>query len=217
MLWRTLGEHPWLCRLRTKPRRAPRCRREVFRAVSVGQTFLAQPEDTVAIPLAQEALTFFAREDDQLQTLFLSRVVQPCTVLMGHDRLPSEPVGWMLNTSRWGVQVLLWHVKKSDGNRSTLEISNGDKCFGQWYVHDLDKWQRMPTEYSFKRVHGAGDLIPRRFVIEVDITAATSLLKHAASFGFQHFVKGDIINILMLLDISPEVRMPSAWWSCANC
>ena len=60
----------------------------------------------------------------------------------------------------------------------------------------------MPTEYSFKRVHGAGDLIPRRFVIEVDITAATSLLKHAASFGFQHLVKGGIINILMLLGIS---------------
>ena len=88
------------------------------------------------------------------------------------------------------------------GNRGTLEISNGDKCFERWCVHDLDKWQTMPTEYSFKRVHGAGDLIPRRFVIEVDITAATSLLKLAASFGFQHLVKGEIINILMLLGIS---------------
>ena len=38
--------------------------------------------------------------------------------------------------------------------------------------------QTMPTDYSFKRVHGARDLIPRRFVIEVDITAATSLPKH---------------------------------------
>ena len=99
---------------------------------------------------------------------------------------------------------------KSDGNRGTLEISNGDKCFEQRYVHDLDKWQTMPTEY-FKRVHGAGALIPRRFVIEVDITAATSLLKHTASFGFQHLVKGEI------LASAPEVRMPSAWWSCANC
>ena len=65
-----------------------------------------------------------------------------------------------------------------------------------------DKWHTMPTEYSFKRVHGAGDLIPRRFVIEVDITAATSQLKHAPSFGFQHLVKGEIINISMLLGIS---------------
>ena len=88
------------------------------------------------------------------------------------------------------------------GNRGTLEISNGDKCFERWCVHDLDKWHTMPTEYSFKRVHGAGDLIPRRFVIEVDITAATSLLKLAASFCFQHLVKGEIINILMLLGIS---------------
>ena len=69
-------------------------------------------------------------------------------------------------------------------------------------MHDLDKWQTMPTDYSFKRVHGAGDLIPRRFVVEVDITAATILLKHAASFGYQHLVKGGIINILMLLGIS---------------
>ena len=84
--------------------------------------------------------------------------------------------------------MLLGHVKKSDGNRGTLEISNCDKCFEQWYVHDLDKWQTMPTEYSFKRVHGAGDLIPRRFVIEVDITAATSLLRRGASLGFQHLV-----------------------------
>ena len=36
----------------------------------------------------------------------------------------------------------------------------------------------------------------------MDITAATSLLKHAASSGFQHLVKGEIINILMLLGIS---------------
>ena len=81
------------------------------------------------------------------------------------------------------MQVLLGHVKKYDGNRGTLEISSGDKWFEQLCVHDLDKWQTMPTEYSFKRVHGAGDLIPRRFVIEVDITAATSLLKHAASLS----------------------------------
>ena len=38
-----------------------------------------KPEDTMAIPLAQGALTFFAREYDKLQTLFLSRVVQPGT------------------------------------------------------------------------------------------------------------------------------------------
>ena len=168
--------------------------------MSVGQTFQAHPEDTLAIPLTQGALTFFARKYDKLQTLFLSRVVQPSTVRIGHDWQPSEPVEWVLNTSRWGVQVLLGHVKKSDG---TLEISNGDKCFEHWCVHDLDKWQTMPTEYSFKRVYGAGDLIPRRFVIEVDITAATSLLEHAASLGFQHFVKGEIINTLMLLGISP--------------
>ena len=112
-----------------------------------------KPEDTMAIPLAQGALTFFAREYDKLQTLFLSRVVQPGTVLIGHDWLPGEPVGWVLNTSRWGVLVLLGHVQKSDGNRGTLEISIGDKCFEQryvhdsigdkcfeqWYVHDLDK------------------------------------------------------------------------------
>ena len=64
--------------------------------------------------------------------------------------------------------------------------------------------QTMPTEYSFKRVRGAGDLIPRRFGIDVYITAATSLLKHAASFGFQYLVKGEIITILMLLGISPR-------------
>ena len=158
----------------------------------------------MAIPLAQGALTFFAREYDKLQTPFLSCVVQPGTVLIGHHWLPGEPVGWVLNTSRWGVQVLLGHVKKSDVNRGTLEISDGDKCFELWCVHDLDKWQTMPTDYSFKRVHGAGDLSPRRFVIEVDITAATSLLKHAASFGFQHLVMCEIINILMLLGISPR-------------
>ena len=98
----------------------------------------------------------------------------------------------------------LGHVKKSDGNRGSLEISDNDKCFEQWYVHDLDKWQTMPTEYSFKRVHGAGDLIPWSLVIEVDITAATSLLKHAASLGFQHLVKGVIVNMLMLLGIQPQ-------------
>ena len=49
-----------------------------------------------------------------------------------------------------------------------------------------------------------------RLVIEVEI-AATSLLKRAASLGFQHLVKGEIINFLMLHGISPEVRMPSAW------
>ena len=27
LLWRTLGEHPWLCSLRTKPRRGARCQR----------------------------------------------------------------------------------------------------------------------------------------------------------------------------------------------
>ena len=95
-----------------------------------------KPEDTMAIPLAQGALTFFAREYDKLQTLFLSRVMQPGTVPIGHDWLPGEPVGWVLNTSRWSVQVLLQHVKKSDGNRGTSEISIGDKCCGQWHVHD---------------------------------------------------------------------------------
>ena len=158
-------------------------------------------EDTMAIPLGQGALSFFAGVYDKLQTL--SCVVQPGTVLIGHDWLPNELVGWVLNTSRRGVQVLRGHVKKSDGNRGTSEISDGEKCFEPWYVQDLDKWQ-TPTEYSFKRVHGAGDLIPRRIVIEVDITAATSLLKHAASLGFQHLVKGEIINILMLLGISPR-------------
>ena len=171
----------------------------------------------MVIPLAQGALTFFATEYNKLQTLFLSRVVQPGTVPIGHDWLPGEPVGWVLNTSRWCVQVLFRHVKKSDGNRGTLEVSNGDKRCEQWYVHDLDKWQTMPTVYSFKRVHVAGDLFPRRFVIEVDITAATSLLKHAASFGFQYLVKGEIINILMLLGISPRGADAVGWWSCASC
>ena len=118
-----------------------------------------KPENTMAIPLAEGALSFCAGEYDKLQTLFLSRVVQPSTVLIGHDWLPSAPVGWVRNTWRWGEQVLLGHVKKSNGNRGTLEISDGDKYFEQWYVHDLDKWQTMPTEYSFKKVHGAGDLI----------------------------------------------------------
>ena len=113
-------------------------------------------------------------------------------------------MGLVLNTLRCGVQVLLGHVEKSDGNRGTLEVSDGDKCLEQWYVHDLDKRQTMPTEYSLKKVHGAGDLIPRRFVIEVDITAATSLLKHAASLGFQHLVKFLSINILKLLGIRPR-------------
>ena len=108
-------------------------------------------------------------------------------------------------TPRTGdAQVLLGHVKKSDGNRGTLEISGGDKCFEQWYVRDLDKRLTMPTEYFFKNGHGAGDLIPRRFVVEVYIAAATSLLKHAASLGFQHLVTGEIINILTLLGISPR-------------
>ena len=53
-------------------------------------------------------------------------------------------------------------------------------------------------------MHGAGDLILRRFVIEVDMIAVTSLLKHAASVGCQHLVKGKIINILRLLGISPR-------------
>ena len=73
--------------------------------------------------------------------------------------------------------MLLGHVKKSDGNRGTLEISDGDE-----FVHDLGKSQTMPTEWSFKKVHGTGNLTPRRFVIAVDITAVSSLLKHAASF-----------------------------------
>ena len=116
--------------------------------MSVGQTFLAQPEDTLAIPLVQGALTFFASEYDKLQTLFLSCVVQPSTVLIGHDWFPGELVRWVPNTSRWGMQVLLEHVKKSEGNRGTLEISDGDKCFEQCFVHDLDKWQTMPTEFQ---------------------------------------------------------------------
>ena len=90
-----------------------------------------KPEDTMAIPLAQAALSFFAGEYDKLQTLLLSRVVQPGTVLVGLDWLPGELVGWVFNTSRWYVQVLLVHVKESDGNRGTLEISDGDKCFEQ--------------------------------------------------------------------------------------
>ena len=155
-----------------------------------------KPEDTMAFPLAQGALSFFAGEYDKLQTPFLSRMVQPG---MLHDWLPGEFVGWVLNTSRWSVQMLLGHVK-SDGNRGTLEISYGAKYFDQWYVH-LDKWHTMPTEY-FKKVHGAGDEIPRRFVIEVDTIAATSLLKHAASSGIQHFIKSEIVNILVLLGIS---------------
>ena len=105
-------------------------------------------------------LSFFAGEYDKLQTLFLSRVVQPGTVLIGHDWPTGELVGWVLNTSHWDVQVLLGHVKKSDSNRGTLEISGGDKCFEQWYVRDLDQTADDATEYFFKKVHGAGDLIP---------------------------------------------------------
>ena len=71
-----------------------------------------KPEGTMSIPLAQGAFTFFAREYDKLQTLFLSRVVQPGTVLNCHDWLFGEPFGWVLNTSRWGVQVLLGHVRQ---------------------------------------------------------------------------------------------------------
>ena len=51
---------------------------------------------------------------------------------------------------------------------------------------------------------GAGDPTTRRFVIEVYIFAAASLLKHAATFGFQNLVKREIVNILMLLGISPR-------------
>ena len=107
--------------------------------MSVGQTFLAQPEARGhdGHSAGSGGLSFFAGEYDKLQTLFLSRVVQPDTVLIGHDWLPGEPVGWVLNTWRWGVQVLLGHVKKSDGNGGTLEISEGDTCFEQWCVHDL--------------------------------------------------------------------------------
>ena len=97
---------------------------------------IPKPEDTMVTPLAQRALTFFAGEYDKLHTLFLSRVMQPGTVLIGRDWLPGEPVGWVLDTSRWCVQVLLGHVQKSDGNRGTLEISHDDKCFEQWCVHD---------------------------------------------------------------------------------
>ena len=151
----------------------------------------------------KEVLSFFAGEYDKLQTLFLSRVLQPGTVLIGHDQQANLLDG--CSTLRTGdVHVLLGHVKKSDGNRGTLEISGGDKCFEQWYVRDLDIRLTMPTEYFFKKVHGAGDLIPRRFVVEVYITAATGLLKHFASLGFQHLVTGEIINILMLLGISPR-------------
>ena len=35
------------------------------------------------------------------------------------------------STPRAGVQVLLGHVKRSDGNRGTSEISDGDKRFAQ--------------------------------------------------------------------------------------
>ena len=49
-----------------------------------------KPEDTMAIPLAQVCLTFFEGAYDKLQTLFLNRVVQPSTVLIGHDWLPSS-------------------------------------------------------------------------------------------------------------------------------
>ena len=151
--------------------------------MSVGQTFLAQPE------ARGHVLCGRVRQS----------ISEPrgATRLIGHDWLPCEPVGSVLNTSRWSVQVLLGHVKKSDGNRGTLEISDGDE-----FVHDLDKSQTMPTEWSFKKVHGTGNLTPRRFVIAVDITAVSSLLKHAASFDFQHLVKGEIINIFMLLGIS---------------
>ena len=110
-----------------------------------------KPEDTMAIPLAQGALSFFAGEYDKLQTLFLSRVVQPDTVLIGHDWLPGGPVGWVLSTWRWGVQVLLGHVKKSDGNGGTLEISEGDTCFEQWCVHDLTNGRRCPRSTPSRR------------------------------------------------------------------
>ena len=120
----------------------------------------------------------------------------------------------MLNTSRWCFQVLLGHVKKSHGKRATLEISDGDKmlwamvCAGRGQIHGV---------LLQKKVNGAGDPLPRRFVIEVDIIAATSLLNHAAIVGFQHLVKGDIINILMLLVISTRGVHAVGVWSCANC
>ena len=53
-----------------------------------------KPEDTMAIPLAQGDLRFFAREYDKLQTPFLSSVVQPGTGLIRHDWLPGE-TSWM--------------------------------------------------------------------------------------------------------------------------
>ena len=73
-----------------------------------------------------------------------------------------------------GVQMLLGHVKKSDGNRGTLEISDGDKCFEQWFVHDMDKWQTMPTECSFKRVRGALGVVElRKLLIKHVLSDAT--------------------------------------------
>ena len=55
-------------------------------------------------PSLKPEVSFFAGEYDKLQTPFLSRVVQP---VMLHDWLPGEFVGWVLNTSRWSVQMQL--------------------------------------------------------------------------------------------------------------
>ena len=110
MLWRTLGEHPWLCSLRTKPRRAARCQRKCStdrrlisvqaRSFSRSGVCRANLFGPARSPKTQWPFRWlkgpgrsFAREYDKLQTLFLSRVVQPSTVLIGHGWLPSEPVG----------------------------------------------------------------------------------------------------------------------------
>ena len=110
MLRRTLGEHPWLCSLRTKLRRVARCQRRcatVRRLISVQASSFSSGVCRANLPgpaRSQRTRWPFRwlrgpcrsmrKRYDKLQTLFLSRLVQPHTMLIRHESLPGEPV-WM--------------------------------------------------------------------------------------------------------------------------
>ena len=161
MLWRILESTLGLCSLRTKAKTRGALPEKVFNSqkvdFSAGEKFFERclsgqpswpspkPEDRMAIPLVQGAWTFCAREHDKLQTLFLGRVMQPSTVLIGHDWLPGEPVWMGVRHFALGCASAARAHDEICRQLRYLEISNGDKCFEQWKVHDLDTWQTMPT------------------------------------------------------------------------
>ena len=167
--------------------------------MSVGQTFLAQPEARGhnGHSTGSRGLVVVCGSVGQVADSFS----EPCGATRHRANLPGEPVERVLNTSRWGVKVLLGRVKKSFSNRGALEISDGDKnALSNGMSTTWTKGRRCPQSTPSRGCV----VIPRRFVIEVNITAATGLLNYAASFGLQHLVKGEVINMLMLLGISPQ-------------